>query len=112
MVRVLDARLFHRSEEGKLTEIDLNPALAAATDQPNRAIAHLLGANGAGGNGAGHPAEAFARTTGFALEDLRRLTDEIGPGDYAAAVLVEHLWAAACARSCARPEGGCSARAS
>ena len=93
MVRVLDARLFHRSEEGKLTEIDLNPVLAAATDQPNRAIAHLLGANGAGGNGAGHTAEAFARTAGFALEDLRRLTDEIGPGDYAAAVLVEHLWA-------------------
>ena len=105
MIRVLDARLFHRSEEGKLTEIDLNPVLAGVTDPPDRAIAHLLGANGAGGNGARHPAEAFARTTGFALEDLRRLTDEIGPGDYAAAVLVEHLWAARL-REVVREAGG------
>ena len=105
VIRVLDARLFHRSEEGKLTEIDLNPVLAGVTDPPNRAIAHLLGANGAGGNGGGHPAEAFARTTGFALEDLRRLTDEIGPGDYAAAVLVEHLWAARL-REVVREAGG------
>jgi hypothetical protein len=94
MIRVLDARLFHRADDGKLTEIDLNPVLAGDADPPNRAIAHLLGANGAGGNGAEHPAEAFARTAGFALEDLRRLTDEIGPGDHAAVVLVEHLWAA------------------
>ena len=105
MIRVLDARLFHRSEEGKLTEIDLNPVLAGVTDPPDRAIAHLLGANGAGGNGARHPAEAFARTTGFALEDLRRLTDEIGPGDYAAVVLVEHLWAARL-REVVRAAGG------
>ena len=28
MIRVLDARLFHRSPEGKLTEVDLNPLLA------------------------------------------------------------------------------------
>ena len=105
MIRVLDARLFHRSEDGKLTEIDLNPVLAGVTDPPDRAIAHLLGANGAGGNGARHPAEAFARTTGFALEDLRRLTDEIGPGDYAAVVLVEHLWAARL-REVVRAAGG------
>jgi hypothetical protein len=105
MIRVLDARLFHRSEEGKLTEIDLSPVLAGVTDPPDRAIAHLLGANGAGGNGARHPAEAFARTTGFALEDLRRLTDEIGPGDYAAVVIVEHLWAARL-REVVRAAGG------
>lgn len=93
MIRVLDARLFHRSDEGKLTEIDLNPMLADVAEPPDRALAHLLGANGAGGNGARTPSEALARTTGFALEDLRRLTDEIGPGDYAGVVLVEHLWA-------------------
>ena len=91
VIRVLDARFFHRGAGGKLTEIDLNPLLAEPQDN---AIAHLLGANGAGGNGAKRPAEAFARTAGFALEDLRRLTDEIGPGDHAAVVLIEHVWAA------------------
>ena len=28
MIRVLDARLFHRSPDGQLTEVDLNPVLA------------------------------------------------------------------------------------
>jgi hypothetical protein len=51
------------------------------------------------------PAEAFARTAGFALEDLRRLTDEIGLGDYAAVVLVEHVWAAQL-RAVVRRTGG------
>ena len=105
MLRVLDARLFHRAPDGKLTEIDLNPVLAEAGAAPNRAIAHLLGANGAGGNGARPPAEAFARTAGFALEDLRQLTDEIGPGDHAAVLLVEHLWAARL-REAVREAGG------
>jgi hypothetical protein len=105
VIRVLDARLFHRSDEDKLTEIDLNPVLAGAAEEPNRAIAHLLGANGAGGNGAGRPGEALARTAGFALEDLRRLTAEIGPGEYAAVVLVEHLWASRL-REVVREAGG------
>ena len=105
VIRVLDARLFHRSTDGDLTEIDLNPVLAGEADPPDRAIAHLLGVNGAGGNGAKHPAEAFARTAGFALEDLRRLTDEIGPGDHAAVVLVEHVWAARL-REAVRDAGG------
>jgi hypothetical protein len=91
LIRVLDARLFHRADDGKLSEVDLNPLLADPPPQGNP-IAHLLGANGAGGNGAGHD-HGLAGTVGFALEDLRRLTDEIGPGDYAAAVLVEHVWA-------------------
>ena len=89
VIRVLDARLFHRAPSGELTEVDLNPLLAEPRDN---ALAHLLGANGGGGNGA-PPLHALAGTAGFALEDLRRLTDEIGPGDHAAVVLVEHLWA-------------------
>jgi hypothetical protein len=89
VIRVLDARLFHRSPSGELTEVDLNPLLAEPRDN---ALAHLLGANGGGGNGSS-PLHALAGTAGFALEDLRRLTDEIGPGDHAAVVLVEHLWA-------------------
>jgi hypothetical protein len=105
VIRVLDARLVHRSDEGKLTEIDLNPVLARAAEPPNHAIAHLLGANGAGGNGARAPSEALARTTGFTLEDLRQLTDEIGPGDYAAVVIVEHLWASRL-REVVREAGG------
>jgi hypothetical protein len=91
IIRVLDARLFHRSPDGTLTEVDLNPLLAEARRPEGNPIAHLLGANGAG-NGA-HRIEGLAGTAGFALEDLRRLTDEIGPGDHAAVVLVEHLWA-------------------
>jgi hypothetical protein len=94
MIRVLDARFFHRSPDGALTEIDLNQLLAdPPPGQPGNPVAHLLGVNGGGGNGGRTPAEAFARTVGFALEDLRRLTDEIGPGDHAAVVLVEHVWA-------------------
>jgi hypothetical protein len=91
LLRVLDARLFHRAPDGQLTEVDLNPLLAA----PPRGnpLAHLLGANG-GSNGGGASIHALAGTVGFALEDLRRLTDEIGPGDHAAVVLVEHVWAA------------------
>ena len=95
MIRVLDARLFTRSESGQLSEVDLAPILVnPPAEAPDHAIAHLLGANGGGGNGARTPAEAFARTAGFALDDLRRLTEEIGPGDHAAVVLIEHLWAA------------------
>jgi hypothetical protein len=106
MIRVLDARLFHRAEEdGRLTEIDLNPLLADPPTSSGNALAHLLGANGAGGNGGRSPSEALARTAGFALEDLRRLTDEIGPGDHAAVVLVEHLWAARL-RETVREAGG------
>ena len=92
VIRVLDARLFHRAPDGKLTEVDLNPLLADPAEQRGNALAHLIGANGAGGNGA-PPMQGLAGTAGFALEDLRRLTDEIGPGDHAAVVLVEHLWA-------------------
>jgi hypothetical protein len=91
VIRVLDARLFLRGDDDALSEVDLNPLLAdAETGNP---IAHLLGANGAGGNGHKPPDEALEHTVGFALEDLRRLTDQIGPGDHAAVVLVEHLWA-------------------
>jgi hypothetical protein len=106
MIRVLDARLFHRAETGRLTEVDLNPLLADPPEEPGRAIAHLIGANGAGGNGSPRtPADAFGRTAGFALEDLRRLTEEIGPGDHAVVVLVEHVWAARL-REAVREAGG------
>jgi hypothetical protein len=103
VIRVLDARLFHRSPEGRLTEVDLGPVLDTEQDT---AIAHLLGANGARGNGGRRsPSEALANTAGFALEDLRRLTDEIGPGDHAAVLLVEHVWASRL-RQTVREAGG------
>jgi hypothetical protein len=92
LLRVVDARLMHRADDGKLTEVDLNPLLGDPPE-PANPIAHLLGTNGGGSNGGTTPQEAFGRTAGFALEDLRRLTDEIGPGEYAAVVLVEHTWA-------------------
>jgi hypothetical protein len=105
MIRVLDARFLHRAPDGKLTEIDLGPLLAERPAADANPIARLLGVNGGGGNGGLAPPEAFARTAGFALEDLRRLTDEIGPGDHAAAVLVEHVWAARL-RASVRRTGG------
>jgi hypothetical protein len=91
MLRVLDARFFRR-EDGRLTEIDLNPLLADPPPPRGGALAHLIGANGSGGNGV-PPLPGLAGSAGFALEDLRRLADEIGPGDHAAVVLVEHVWA-------------------
>jgi hypothetical protein len=103
LLRVLDARLLHRTPDGELTEIDLGPLLAAPPEA--NPVASLLGLNGAGGNGGMTPPEAFHHTAGFALEDLRRLTDEIQAGDYAVAILVEHLWAARL-RSTVRETGG------
>lgn len=102
VIRVLDARLFHRSPDGVLTEVDV--ARVLDTEQ-GTAIAHLLGANGARGNGGGPPSEHLAGTVGFALDDLRRLTDEIGPGDHAAVLLVEHVWASRL-RETVREAGG------
>jgi hypothetical protein len=105
MIRVLDARLFHRAPDGDLTEVDLGPLLADRSAERANPVARLLGVNGAGGNGGPRPQEAFARTAGFALEDLRRLIDEIGPGDHAVAILIEHRWAARL-REAVRDAGG------
>jgi hypothetical protein len=111
MIRVIDARFLYRARDGKMTEVDLGPMLADRPHEDANPIARLLGVNGFGGNGSSGgnggmaPSEAFARTAGFALEDLRRLTDEIGLGDYAAVVLVEHVWAARL-RSVVRRTGG------
>lgn len=104
MVRVLDARLFHRGPAGKLTEVDLNPLIGAPRSDA-APVARLLGLDGAGGNGGMAPAQAFARVSGFAVDDLRRLVDEVGPGEYVAVVLVEHLWAARL-REVVREAGG------
>ena len=92
IVRVVDARMISRDAAGELSELDLTPLLG---DQRWSPAAHLFGLNGAGSNGGdgGMDASAFGATVGFTLEDLRRLTDEIGPGEHAAVVLVEHLWA-------------------
>jgi hypothetical protein len=93
VIRVLDARLLHRSPDGDLTEVDLGELLVERPPEIANPVASLLGvSNGHNGNGRGTPA-ALADTVGFAMEDVRRLTDEIGPGDYALAILVEHLWA-------------------
>jgi len=104
LIRVLDARFYHRAPEGVLTEVDLNPLLADPP-APANPLAHLMGTNGGGSNGGMAPQEAFAHTAGFALEDLRRLTEEIGPGEHAAVVLIEHLWAAGL-RETVREAGG------
>lgn len=93
LIRVLDARLLTRDAEGELSEIDLNPVIGEAVGR-GRPAAHLFGLNGAAHVVEGEfDAGAFTATAGFALEDLRRLTDEIEPGDHAAVVLLEHRWA-------------------
>jgi hypothetical protein len=97
LIRVLDARMLSRGADGELTETDLNRFIGEPEGSEYRPTALLFGFNGGGaieGNGGAHAPEAYARTAGFALDDLRRLTDEIGNGEHAAVVLVEHVWAA------------------
>jgi hypothetical protein len=103
-IRVLDARLLHRSPDGALTEVDLGEVLVERPPDLANPVARLLGMNGANGNGHG-AASVLTDTVGFAIEDVRRLTDEIGTGDYALAILVEHLWAARF-REAVRAAGG------
>ncbi len=93
MIRVLDARLLSRRPDGEPVAIDLGPLLGEAPAEPANPLERLF-FNGIAGNGGARAGEALARTAGFALADLRRLTDELDPGDLAAAVLIEHLWAA------------------
>jgi hypothetical protein len=95
LIRVLEVRLLHRAPDGKLTEVDLGAMLAEPPVEDGRPLERLLGVNGAGQlNGGRRPPEAYARTAGFAVEDVRRLTEEVGPGDHAIALLVEHVWGA------------------
>ena len=95
LVRVLDARFVSRSPDGALTEVDLNLLVGEPVVSEERPAAHLLGLNGAKHlDEAGEfVAEAFHATAGFAIEDLRRLTDSIPHGEHAAVVLIEHVWA-------------------
>jgi hypothetical protein len=96
LIRVLDARMLSRDRDGALTETDLNRFIGEPESTEHRPVAHLFGFNGVGpidGNGGARAPEAYSRTAGFALDDLRRLTDEIGRGEHAAVVLVEHVWA-------------------
>src|SRR3954452_23407954 len=94
LIRVLDARLLHRTPDGELTEVDLGPLVADWPEDRADAVAGLLAANGNGGNGGSRSPEALAGTVGFTVDDFRRLTEEIGAGEHAVAILVEHLWAA------------------
>jgi hypothetical protein len=96
LIRVLDARLLSRSEDGDLTEIDINAVLGESPATRGRPAAQLFGLDGsrdAGGNGGPQAAGPHGHTAGFAIDDLRRLTDEIQLGQLAVVVLVEHLWA-------------------
>jgi len=94
LIRVLDARLFQHRADGSFTELDLNPVLADPQELDANPVAKLMASNGGGGNGGVSPREALARTTGFAMQDLRQLLDQIEPDTLAVAVLVEHEWAA------------------
>ena len=98
MIRVLDARMLSRHPDGTMTETDLNAVIGEEAGSQYRPVAHLFGLNGHGevnGDGNGMTPETFARTAGFAIDDVRRLTDEIAAGEHAAVVLVEHVWAGA-----------------
>ena len=121
LIRVLDARFLSRSADGELTEMDLNPLLGepavGAGVRPLTSSGSTAGPRApptGGDRKTGSRRRSSARRSGFTLEDLRRLTDEIGPGEHAAVVLVEHRWAAAPAREDPRRRGrgssprGCS----
>jgi uncharacterized membrane protein len=110
LIHVVDARLLSRSADGELTETDLNEIIGEPVGSEWRPVAHLFGLNGAGDFGAGNGGgaltpETYARTAGFEIEDLGRLTEEIPNGEHAAVVLVEHLWAARL-RELVRERGG------
>ena len=108
LIRVVDARLLSRGADGELTETDLNEIIGDPVGGGWRPAAHLFGLNGAGnGNAPAHALtpESYARTAGFEIEDLRRLTDEISQGEHAAVLLVEHVWAARL-RTLVRARGG------
>src|SRR5215212_4566752 len=93
LIRVVDARLLERSTDGELTDTDLNEIIGEPLGSPWRPGAHLFGLNGAGdaAAAAGAAPESYARTAGFALDDLRELTDEIAQGEHAVVLLVEHV---------------------
>src|ERR671917_2926820 len=68
LIRVVDARLLSRGQDGELTETDLNQIIGEPVGSPWRPAAHLFGLNGAGdpaaADGATTP-ETYARTAGF-----------------------------------------------
>jgi hypothetical protein len=107
LIRVVDARLLSRSADGELTDTDLNEIIGEPLGSPWRPAAHLFGLNGAGdaAAAAGTTPDAYARTAGFALDDLQQLTDEIEHGEHAAVILVEHVWASRL-RELVRERGG------
>jgi uncharacterized membrane protein len=109
LIQVVDARLISRGEDGELTETDLNQIIGEPVGSEWRPAAHLFGFNGVGAfdgeTGGARTPETYARTAGFEVDDLRRLTDEIGRGEHAAVVLVEHVWAARL-RALVRERGG------
>src|SRR4051794_41290177 len=70
MIRVLDARLLHRTPDGELTEVDLGPLVADWPEDRADAVAGLLAANGNGGNGGSRSPEALAGTVGFTVGGL------------------------------------------
>src|ERR687897_1788081 len=82
LIRVVDARLLSRGPDGELTDTDLNEIIGEPLGSPWRPAAHLFGLNGGGkaAAAAGTTPETYARTAGFALDDLRELTDAIGAG--------------------------------
>jgi len=95
LLRVLDARLFQPAEEdGTFTEIDLNPVIADPTVPEANPLRRLMNADGGNGNGGTSSTELAMQASGFALEDLRRLKEQIEPSELTAVVLVEHVWAA------------------
>jgi hypothetical protein len=94
LLRVLDARLFQPAPDGSFTEIDLNPVVADPAVPEANPLARLMNANGGNGNGGTSSTEVVAQAAGFALEDLRKLKEQIEPSELTAAVLVEHVWAA------------------
>jgi uncharacterized membrane protein len=108
LISIVDARLLSRSDDGELTELDLNEIIGEPVGSEWRPVAHLFGFNGRGpvdGAGGAQSPELYARTAGFSVEDLRRITEEIGDGEHAVVVLVEHRWAARL-RALVRERGG------
>ena len=116
LIRVVDARLLSRGADGELTETDLNADHRRARSAASGARRRTCSASTAPATSTAAAAclapEAYARTAGFEIEDLRRLTDEIGHGRARrGAARRARLGGAGCASWCASAAGSSSPRA-
>lgn len=96
LVRVLDALIIAKDDDGTLTKLELSQLTTAEAQELGATVGALIGLGAAGEEGAIAGAEvgAAAGADGHLLDDVDALDvlEEIPPGTTAAVVLIEHQW--------------------